>query len=268
MTWAAVAIGGAAVVGAGIGYLSASEGADATEEAANTAARSQAEATASAERSQRESLDYANKQYNEAIARDKPFYDAGVKQIPTFEEFIKGYVPKGLGDATTKYELQTGTKALNRALASRGLSGSGNAANRIAELEMGVAARGEGREYTRWQDQYSRILDALKLGTGASSSMGTASGSLTAAAQSGANNLSNIYTQGGQSLSNIAQQQGANRASLYSGMAGQTLNSAALGIKAYDVYGRYNTPSNSRVVDYGGGDQQVSDYGIDYVPGS
>ena len=194
----------------------------------------------------------AREMYDLEVERMKPFYEAGKAQIPTFEQFLKtDYQPKGLGDATTKYELQTGTKALNRALSARGLSGSGNAANRMAELEMGVAARGEGREYQRWQDQYAKILDALKLGTGASGQMGSASNTLTQQTQ-----------QGAQNLGNIAANQGANQASLYGGLTSGALNTAALGIKGYQAYNAGTPTTTSKAPSF----YQAEDY--EYQGGS
>jgi hypothetical protein len=212
------------VAAAGVGYLAASKGASAAKDAANTAAGAQNNAA-----------QVANDQFNKQIELQQPFYDVGKEAIPKLNAFnAAGYSPQGLDSPTAKYELQTGTKALNRALASRGLSGSGNAANRIAELGMGVAARDEQRSYGRWQDQYQKILDSLKLGTGASASMGNASATLTNAAQSGAN-----------SLGNIAMQNGNTQASLYAGIPGATANMAATGLNAYNAYNRYNTPANT-----------------------
>jgi hypothetical protein len=196
------------VAAAGAGYLAASMGADAVSDAANTAAGAQNNAT-----------QVANDQFNKQVELQQPFYDVGKGAIPDFQKMISGGYDMKESPAA-QYELRKGTQALNRALASRGLSGSGNAVNRLTELNQSVAAKD-------WQNQYSRILDALKLGTGASSSMGNAGNALTSATQSGANNLGNI-----------AMQQGGNQASLYAGIPGATANMAATGLNAYNAYNR------------------------------
>jgi hypothetical protein len=215
MTWGLTAVAAATVVGAGVNYLSASAGADAVSDAADTAAGAQNNAT-----------NVANQQFNKQIELNQPFYDVGKGAIPDFQKMISGGYDMKESPAA-QYELTKGTRAMNRALASRGLSGSGNAVNRLTELNQSVAAKD-------WQNQYLRILDALKLGTGASASMGNAGNTLTNTTQTAANNLSNI-----------AMQQGNTQASLYAGIPGATANIAATGLNAYNAYNRYNTPANT-----------------------
>jgi hypothetical protein len=208
------------------GTIAAFTGSEATKSAANTAADAQNNATG-----------VANANYQQSRQDFMPFYNVGKEAIPEYNKMVSGGYDMKESPAA-QYQLTKGTKAMNRALAARGLSGSGNAAQRLTELNQSVAA-------SDWNAQYSRILDALKLGTGASSSMGAASNTNTNAAQSGAN-----------ALGNIAMQQGNNQASLYSGLAGQSANNAALGLKAYQTFsggtgganaastiGPYSTPS-------------------------
>lgn len=178
----------------------------ATEQAAETSASAQ-----------REAMGIAKDIYGQEVERMKPFYEAGVKYLPEYEKMLSGGYDMKESPAA-QYQLQQGTKALNRSLASRGLSRSGNAAQRLAELSSGIAA-------SDWQAQYGRIIDALKLGTGASSSMQQSGSSLTNATQQGASNLANI-----------AMQQGANMASLYTGQSANAINAASAGLKAYQAY--------------------------------
>jgi hypothetical protein len=189
------------------GTIGAIAGSSATTTAATTAAHAQDAATT-----------LAKNQYNQTRSDFMPYHDVGVAAIPQYQKMLNGGYDMKESPAA-QYQLSQGTKALNRSLASRGLSGSGNAVNRLTELNSSIAA-------SDWSNQYSRILDALKLGTGASSSMGAASNTLTQAGQ-----------QGAQNLGQIAQNQGNNQASLYAGMGGQTSNAAALGLKAYQAYG-------------------------------
>lgn len=85
-----------------------------------------------------------------------------------------------------EWTLQESLKMQNRQDAARGLSGSGGASSRAGELGMQVRAND-------YQAQYGRILDALKLGTGASEAMGNVNQNLSnQVGQAGANNLNII----------------------------------------------------------------------------
>jgi hypothetical protein len=79
--------------------------------------------------------------------------------------------------------------------------------------------------------KYGRYLDLAKIGAGAAGSAGSAS--MTAGA-----NLSNIYQNQGNALSNIAMQQGQNQAQFYSG-------AGALPLQAYNAYQMYGGDSPS-----------------------
>jgi hypothetical protein len=197
------------------GTIAAFKGSAATTEAADTAAAAQDRAT-----------QVSNEQFNKQVELNQPFYEIGKANLPAFQSMISGNYDMKESPAA-QYQLTKGTKAMNRALASRGLSGSGNAAQRLTELNQSVAA-------SDWQAQYQRITDALKLGTGASASMGSAGQNLTSSTQAGAQNLGNI-----------AMQQGQNQASLYSGLGGLTSNAAATGLRAADLYNRWGTTNTA-----------------------
>jgi hypothetical protein len=230
------------------GTIAGLAGANATTSAATIAAQATNAAADTATAAQNHATDVANQQFLTTQANFAPFLKAGTDAIPAFNEAINSkftYDPKQSPSAA--YQLEKGSQALNRAMASRGLSGSGTAANRLGELNRSVAASdyqtGYNNAYTQWNNQYSRILDALKLGTGASTSMGAASNNLTNATQAGATNLGNIAQNAGTNLANIYTNQGNNQASLYSGLGGQGANAAALGLKAWQTAnnaGKYN----------------------------
>ncbi len=188
------------------GTLGAIMGSQATTSAAETSADVQREATA-----QQKAI------YEAEVERMKPFYEAGKAELPTFQKMLTGGYDMKESPAA-QWELEKGTKAMNRVLASRGLSGGGVAVNRLTELNKIIAA-------SDWNAQYNRILDALKLGTGASGSMGKAGTDFGQQTQTGATNLANIFTQ-----------QGQNQASLYSGLGGASANTAATAINAYNAY--------------------------------
>ena len=137
-----------------------------------------------------------------------------------------------------KYQLEHGNTELMRSLGARGLAGSGYAPSKLAELSSNVAA-------SDWTNQYSRLLDMVKIGTGASQSTGAAANTLSSAYGTGAANLGNIYSQAG-----------ANKASLYSGMGGNAMNAGSLGLKAYNAYSSAN--AGMTAADYG----SMTDYAL------
>lgn len=118
-----------------------------------------------------------------------------------------------------KYQLEQGNIALGRALGARGLAGGGGAALKLADLSKSVAA-------SDWENQYNRLLDLVKVGTGASAATGGA-----------AANLSNAYGVGAQNLGNLYNQAGQAKAGLYSGMGSASANTFGTGLRAYD-YGK------------------------------
>jgi hypothetical protein len=162
------------------GYM----GSKATKEAAEQSAAAIREATAEARR-----------QYDDSVARFEPFYKVGTNAIGDYEKMLYGGYDMQESPAA-QYQLQSGTKAMNRALASRGLSGSGNAVNRLTELNSSIAA-------TDWNNQYTRLLNSLKIGTGAASEQNDSSDSYSNTVSNNAANLARTYTNEAKQLSSI-----------------------------------------------------------------
>lgn len=191
-------------IGAAIGALGSMYGADKAAEGSEKAAQAQMFAAM-----------MQKKMFDEAMARQQPFYEQGISSLEDYAKMLKGGYDMKQSPAA-QYELEQGTKALNRQLAARGMSGGGIAARRLAELSGGVAARD-------WQNQYSRLVDSLKLGTGASASMGQSGQYYGNQIGHGASSLSDIY------LQNARNQIGS--AGLYStaaqNLANQMANSGA-----------------------------------------
>lgn len=188
-------------IGAAIGALGSMYGADKAAEGSEKAAQAQMFAAM-----------MQKKMFDEAMARQQPFYEQGISSLEDYAKMLKGGYDMKQSPAA-QYELEQGTKALNRQLAARGMSGGGIAARRLAELSGGVAARD-------WQNQYSRLVDSLKLGSGAASTMNQSGQVFGGQIGQTANALGNIYQQGG-----------FNQASLYStsaqNLANQLANSGA-----------------------------------------
>jgi hypothetical protein len=137
------------------------------------------------------------RQYEDQKKMFMPFYKTGTGALEDYQKMLHGGYEMEESPAA-QYQLQQGTKAMNRALAARGLSGSGNAVNRLTELNSSIAA-------SDWSNQYNRLLDAIKIGTGAASSAGQAGQNYANAVSNTANNLGNIYQNNANTLGSIYQ---------------------------------------------------------------
>lgn len=185
---------------------------------ASKAANAQNAATQAQTTTANNALDEQRKIYEEEVARNKPFYDAGVAANVKLNDLsANGYDMKESPSA--QYALTQGTRSLNRQLAARGLLGSGNASQRLSELSSGIAANDYNTEYNR---KYGALLDQVKISTGASNSAGAASQA-----------LSNNVGQNSIAVQTAQGNAGQARASLYAGMGANSINMANLGINAY-----------------------------------
>ena len=118
---------------------------------------------------------------------------------------------------------------LSRQLAARGLLGSGNAAQRLGELSAGVAAND-------WNQQYGRLLDMVKVGTGASASAGSASQQLGNQIGQNAANVAGINANMAGQVGSAALAAGQAQAGLYGGLGGASTRALNTGINAYNAY--------------------------------
>lgn len=112
--------------------------------------------------------------------------------------------------------------AYNRALASRGLSGSGQASKGYGDLAAG--------DYYK---QLSLLGGLVDVGRGVATST-------AGAAQNMGNSLSSIYGNVGAANSNAALLAGQARAGLYSGLGAQSGNAISNAYNGYKLYNAYN----------------------------
>lgn len=230
MSGVVTAVVGTAVLGSAVGAWGASEAADAQVDAANIGADTQ------------RYIFERNTQLNQ------PFYDFGKEALPglrgydaqyprpSYEETVSK--PMESWDYTqspaykAKYSL--GMEELNKQLQARGLAASGVGANRASDLARRLTAEDYGteREYRRASladtyknkyaentDRYNRLLDQVKMATGASAAMGQAG---------------NKYAEGIGESANAA---GAAKAGFYAGIPNVVGTGLSTGLKAYD-YGQ------------------------------
>lgn len=208
MTWVGTAVVGSTIVGA---Y------------SANRAAQTQAGAMD-------RSADLQYRQYQEDVARQKPFYDVGVNALPELVEASK-YQPftmdKFQADPGYAFRLSEGTKALERSAAARGgllSGGTGKALTRFGQ-EMG------SQEYTnafnRYQAERTARLQPLQAMTGM-----------------GQSTAQQLGQQGQQMSSNVGEAIGSGAAARASGYVG-TANALTGGLNTYLNYSNSQNIANA-----------------------
>ena len=147
-----------------------------------------------------QSLALQQRMYDESVARNKPFYEAGVTANADREKLAHGGYDMQESPAA-QYQMQQGSRSLNRQLAAKGLLGSGNANQKMAELSAGVA----GNDFN---NQWQRLTDLTNTGTGSAQQSNAAS--------------QNLSTSGSGTLQNQANATSSNntaRSQLYTSMS-------------------------------------------------
>jgi hypothetical protein len=233
------------LVGAGLGFLvggpagmalGASLG-GATEEAtgggATGAAREAAQiSNAAAERD----LALRTRMYEEGIARQKPFYEAGVNALPQYVsgiqaggELVRGFTP---ADFTTDpgyaFRLAEGQKALDRQAAARGGLISGGALRAAQRYGQEMGSQEFGNAYNRFRETQGLRRNAL---AGVAGYGPTAATSMNAAGQNYATGAGNIMSGQGETSANAL-------------LAAQQARSSSYG-QLGSALGRYLNPTSS-----------------------
>lgn len=244
------AILGAGVLGAGVSIWAADKSSEAIEGAAQI------------------SSDTQRYIFNRNTDLNKPFYDAGVSAVPglsaydaenplpSYEDTVNkpmaAWDYKSSPSYDAKYTLGMGE--LNKQLQARGLASSGVGATRSVDLARRLTSEDYNTEwsyelgrktdlyksrYSENADRYNRLLDKVKMGTGASSAMGAAGNQYADAV--GRNTMT----------------AGDARSNFYSGLGGMPLQLANTGLKAYD-YGKkagwWGNPASDAAVTAAGTD--------------
>jgi hypothetical protein len=222
------------------GFGPASKQAEATERAANISAGTS-----------REALALQQRMYEEGVARQKPFYEAGVNALPGY---LSGIGPNGelvrnftmadyQADPGYGFRLSEGQKALDRSAAVRTGLQSGAALKAAARYGQEMGSQEFSNAYNRFRDTQGLRRNAL---AGVVGYAPTAAGAMTTSGQNYANQANQLALTNAANQGNLALGMGNIRASQY-GTAGSALNTAL------------NTDWNalSRRFGYGGGGMQA-----------
>jgi hypothetical protein len=199
MTWVGTAVAASTIYGA---Y------------SANKAAKTQAGAMDRASE-----LEY--RQYQENVARQKPFYDVGVNALPELVAASK-YEPftmdKFRADPGYAFRLSEGQKALERSAAARGGLLSGGTGKALQRFGQEFGSQEYTNAFNRYQAERTARLQPLQALTG----MGQSTGQ-------------QISQQGQQMASNVGDAMGSAAAARASGYVG-TANALTGGLNTYLNY--------------------------------
>jgi hypothetical protein len=161
------------------------------------------------------------RQYQEDVARQKPFYDVGVNALPELVEASK-YTPFGMGqfqaDPGYAFRLKEGQQALDRQAAARGGLISGGALKAATRYGQEMGSQEYTNAFNRYQAERTARLQPLQALTG----MGQ-----TTAQQ--------IGQQGQQMATNVGNNMGSAAAARASGYVG-TANALTGGLGTYLNY--------------------------------
>lgn len=153
-------------------------------------------------------------------------------------------------DPAYKYQMTEAEKSINRSLAARGLYDSRVGINALSDADRAITASEVDKQYNRGYSNlndlynmsmqmgsvdYNKLLDLVKVGTGA----GATAGGL---GNQSANALTSSYNQ----VANTSNLNAANNASLWSGLGNIPAN--ALG--AYAAYRSIGTPTAGNAIPY------------------
>jgi hypothetical protein len=166
------------LIGAGLGFvvggpagaaLGASLGGaaeEATGGGASGAARKAANAANAGAQSQ---IDLQRQMYEEDVARQKPFYEAGVNALPGYlsgigqnGELVRGFTQADYqADPGYAFRMSEGMKALEGSAAARGGLLSGNALRGIQRYGQDMASQEYSNAYNRFRDTQGLRRNAL-----------------------------------------------------------------------------------------------------------
>ena len=216
--------GGASLAAAGLGASLGGAAEEALGGGATGAANKAAEtANAAADRQ----LALQRQMYEEGVARQKPFYEAGVNALPGYlsgiqqgGELVRGFTPADYqADPGYAFRLSEGMKALDRTAAARGGLLSGATLKGAQRYGQDLASQEYQNAYNRFRDTQGLQRNALAgvVGYGPSSA-----NAMTGAGSNYATNAGNVMAGQGETTANALLYGQRARESAY-GQAGSAL---------------------------------------------
>lgn len=148
------------------------------------------------------SIDLQRRMYEEGVARQKPFYEAGVNALPGYlqgigpnGELVRGFTQADYqADPGYQFRLNEGLKQLGHAAGARGGLVSGQTLKGLQDYAQGAASQEYANAYNRYRDTQGLRRNAL---AGVVGFAPTAAGSMASSGQSYATSAGpQMYQQG------------------------------------------------------------------------
>ncbi len=196
------------------GFGPASKQAEATERAANISAGTS-----------REALDLQRRIYEEAVARQQPFYEAGreaLNKLIPLSEYQKFGMDQFQADPGYAFRLSEGQKALERSAAARGGLMSGATGKALTRYGQEAGSQEYMNAFNRYQTERAARLNPLQSLAGVGQ---TSANTVGGYGQNYANQANQLALTNAANQGNLALGMGNIRASQY-GTAGSALNTA------------------------------------------
>jgi len=221
-----ITIGAGALIGSSvIGAITGSKAAGAQADAANNAAQSQANSAS-------QSLDVQKQMFDEQVALNKPWQDAGLVALKNYADnpAFKFSATDFTADPSYQFRKEQGVNALDMSASSRGKLLSGAQDKALTQYGQDLASTEYGNAYNRALQNYNTNqntqLNLANIGRGAS-------GQTQQATQNFANQASNAYTAQGNAYATGAVNSANAYAQGQAGIANTLNNGIANGLYMY-----------------------------------
>ena len=210
--------------------------------------------------------DLAQRKYEEGVAREQPFYEAGVNALPGYVsgiqkggDLVRGFTAEDFNnyqDPGYGFRMSEGMKALNATAAARGGTMSGNALRGAVDYGQQAGSQEYTNAYNRYIGEQATRRNALA--------------NMVGQGQTTANTMNNAGAAMANNVGNAMINQGVNNAnaSLY-GANSIMRGVNSLGDIASKYYGNQGSSNGYGAVGYGAGGgraydylQNMQDYGI------
>jgi hypothetical protein len=233
-------VAGAVVVSGAMGARTARKAGKVQAEAAETAAQVQRDTAG-------EQLDLQRRMYEEGVARQQPFLEAGQgalnQLIPLASQYTQFGMDQFQQDPGYQFRLEEGMKALDRQAAARGGLISGSALKAAQRFGQGLASQEYQNAFNRYQAERAAQLQPLQSLAGVGQ---TTAQQIGAAGQAYGQGASNVLGQMASNVGNLGIGAAQARASGYVGGANALTGAFGTGLNFYQnqqLLNRLTTPS-------------------------
>jgi hypothetical protein len=220
-------VAGAVVVSGAMGSRAARKAGKVQEQATEQAAQLQRDTAA-------EQLDLQRRMYEEGVARQQPFLEAGQGALNQLIPLASEYTPFGMQqfeqDPGYQFRLEEGLKALDRQAAARGGLISGGAMKAAQRYGQGLASQEYQSAFNRYQAERAARLQPLQSLAGVGQ---TTAQQIGAAGQAYGQGASNVLGQMGTNVGNLMTAGAQARASGYVGQSNALTQALGTGLNFY-----------------------------------